>query len=199
MAERRQAHRREPIIVVVREEELEARPLPWLKRNDLGNAVIRQYTEMMNSTMRSFINADGAPELEMYLNDKLKNPLEILSLGYPDLKVKPEWEYPELYELIFASLDVNDLEHLKELVDPNSLTPKSNGGRSSSGTRRAQSIQKLLSSPNSDSVESPEKKSETSPTEKSSTSSENKTASSGKTAGGRSRRKRRSQSNVSTN
>lgn len=192
MPERRQAHRREPIIVEVRGVDLEARPLPWLQRNDLGNAVIRQYTEMMNSTMRSYVNPEtNAPELEMYLNDKLQDPIEIIQLGYPDMEIKPEWEYPELYDLIYAALDVNDLEHLKELVDPNSLTPTSNGGTNSSGTqptRRAQSLLSRLSSPNSDSVDSPEAKSEASLTAKSSTRSEKKTGKRGKTAGGRSRK-----------
>lgn len=186
MSERRQAHRQEPIEVEIREEVVEARPLPWMQRNDLGNEVIQQYTHMLNSTMRSYINKEtGAPEIEMMLNDKLHDPIRVVKLGYPELEVKSEWEYPEIYELIYASLDVNELAHLKDLVDPNYQTPTSNGGQNSSGmASRVRDILNPESSPNSDSPESQEPKSEDSTMEKSSTSSENETENPGTTDSG---------------
>lgn len=186
MAERRQAHRREPIEVEIRGEVIEARPLPWLRRNDLGNLVIREYTEMLNSTLKTYVNPDtGAPELEMYLNDKVKDPVAILEVGYPDVKIKDEWEWPELYELIYASLDVNDLDHLRALIDPNYQTPTTTGGKNSSGmASRLGDTLRQLSSPDSESQDSPEQTSSTSPTEKSSTSSGNETEHSGTSDGG---------------
>lgn len=186
MTERRQAHRREPIIVEIRGEDVEVRPLPWTQRNDLGNALITQYTEMLNSTMRSYVNPDtGAPEISMYLNDKLSDPVAIIKMGIADLEVKDEWEYPELYEFIYAILDVNDLGHLKHLVDPNSLTPTSDGGKSLSGMEsRVIDIQSQLSLPDSESSESESETSGDSPMEKSSTSSESGTDSSGTSDGG---------------
>jgi len=186
MAERRQAHRREPIIVEIREEEVEARPLPWIQRNDLGNAVIEQYTAMLNSTMRSYVNPETkVPELQMYLNDKLGNPIEILSMAYPNLDIKDEWEWPEIYELIYAALDVNELGHLRDLIDPNFQTPTSAGGTSSSGmAKRVEGILNLPSSLSSESLESETKTSEDSPMEKSSTSSEKETENSGMKDGG---------------
>jgi hypothetical protein len=186
MPERRQAHRREPIVVEVRGEDVEARPLPWIQRNDLGNAVIGQYTSMLNSTMRSYVNPKtNAPELQMYLNDKLGDPVEILNMAYPGLDIRDEWEWPELYELIYAALDVNELGHLKDLIDPNFRTPTNDGGTSSSGmAKRVEGILNLPSSLSSESSESEMKTSEDSPMEKSSTSSEKETENSGTKDGG---------------
>lgn len=186
MAERRQAHRREPIIVEIRGEDVEVHPLPWTQRNDLGNALIVQYTDMLNSTMKSYVDPDtSAPQLSMYLNDKLSDPLALINLGIPELEVKDEWEYPELYELIYAILDVNDLGHLKHLADPNSLTPMNDGGASSSGMeKRVLDIQNQLSSPDSESSDSETETSGNLPIPKSSTSLESGTDSSGTSDGG---------------
>jgi hypothetical protein len=149
MSERRQAHRRESIEVGVRERVVEARPLPWMKRNDLGNEIMRQYSDMLNSTLRAYVDdrtdqkdseSPVVPQLEIYLNDKIRDPGTVVRLGYPDYhnteedtKFFEELEYPEMLELIYASLDVNQLESLRELVDPNATAPEKNGGANSPG------------------------------------------------------------------
>lgn len=149
MVERRQAQRRQPIEIEVRERVVEARPLPWMKRNDLGNEIMRQYSEMLNSTLKSYVEDRTdkpeseepiVPQLEIYLNDKIKDPGAVVRLGYPDYynteaddQFFDKLDYGEMLDLIYASLDVNHLETLKELVDPNSLAPASSGGPSSPG------------------------------------------------------------------
>lgn len=190
MPERRQAQRREPIEVEIRGEVVEARPLPWFRRNDLGNEVIHQYAELLNSTLRTYTNPDtGAPEVEMFLNDKLKDPIAILRLAYPHVEefqgADIDLEYSEIYELLFAALEVNDLKHLREIVDPNFQTPTPPGGSEPSGMeKRTRDILNQQSILSSSSVDSPAEMSSSSPTEKSSTSSENETESSGTNDGG---------------
>ncbi|HET7712989.1 MAG TPA: hypothetical protein VFK94_00055, partial [Patescibacteria group bacterium] len=113
-------------MVVVRDREFEAHPLPWMKRNDLGNEIMRQYSELLNSSMRAYTSEDTSPQLELYLNDKVQDPIQLIKLGYPSWRDEDflnDLDYDELLELIFASLEVNRLESLRDLVDPNSNTP----------------------------------------------------------------------------
>lgn len=197
MAERRQAHRRESIEVEVRDRVLEAHPLPWMKRNDLGNEVMRQYSEVLNSQLRAYTDKslvsgpDGeggfVPQLHLYINDKIQDPESIVQIGYPgvDLEFLHILEYAEILELIYASLDVNLLHDLKDLVDPNALAPTTNGGNDSPGMESPPSdTPSQLPTPDSSSQESVEKKSSSLPSEKSSTSSTSKTESSGTSDGG---------------
>ena len=158
MAERRQAHRREPIEVQVRDRVLEAHPLPWMKRNDLGNEIMRQYSELLNSSLRAVRGGedeDAPPQLQMYLNDKLTDPVAVLRMGYPrvnfDEDFFQELDYDEILELIYASMDVNQLDSLRHLVDPNSLTPTNDGGTSSEGQTPTEDSPSPQSSPDSDS------------------------------------------------
>lgn len=201
MPERRQAHRREPIIVEVRGEDVEARPLPWPQRNDLGNAIVHEYQEVFNSSLRAFVDPGSVvPRIEMELNDKIKNPDALVKMAYPHL---PEdkivsWDWQELRELLFAALDVNELESLKPLVDPNSLTPTPAGGSGSSGVQRVLDTLRLVSSVDSSSQDSPESQPSTSPMENSSTSSTSETDSSGTNDGGTSPSSSRSQSSDTT-
>lgn len=187
MAERRQAHRREPIEMEVRGEVLEARPLPFTDRNDLGNEIMSQYAGLLNDQMKSYADPDGTPRLELFLNDKISDPVGILKLAYPhvDESFLQKLEPDEVFDLIYASLEVNLLTDLRELVDPNALAPTMPGGNESSGMESpASDTQSPQPSPDSSSQESGEKKSSRSRTRKSSTSSANKTENSGTSDGG---------------
>lgn len=160
MAERRQAHRREPIEVEVRERVFEAHPLPWLRRNNLGNEIMSQYADLLNSSLRAVQDGEdenAAPRLEMYLNDKISDPVEILRMGYPneDVSAYEDLDYDEIMELIYATLEVNQLESLRGLVDPNWHTPTNDGGIDSAGEDQTDT-QNQQSSPDSDSPESQE-------------------------------------------
>lgn len=163
MAERRQAHRREPIEIEVRGKVLEAHPLSWIKRNDLGNEVMRQYSDLLNTSLRAVKNEDpeAVPELQMYLNDKIADPVTLIMMGYPDIErgFLDELEYPELLDLIYVALEVNELESLKGLIDPNYRTPTTSGGIESGEDQPETDTPKPQSSPDSDSPESQEPKS----------------------------------------
>lgn len=159
MPDRRQVHRREPIVVVVMDEtEFEALPLPWLARNDMGNEILSQSAELTNESLRLYVDPDSqAPQLEMKLNEKLSDPIKILLMAYPGKK-RADFERLnvwEVTELILASLDANQLENVKPLVDPNYQPPEKNSGKSSSGAEVLDSL-KTLSSPGSSSPDSSE-------------------------------------------
>lgn len=166
MSERRQAHRRESIEVEVREKVLVASPLPWLKRNDLGNEIMRQYADLLNSSIAAYQDPENnTPQLSLYLNDKIQDPVALIIMGYPELSESEkswlnELDYDEILELVYALLDANRLESLRDLVDPNSQTPMPSGGSDSSGKEEVPTdSQNQQSSPDSSSQESQDEKS----------------------------------------
>jgi len=171
MTERRQAVRRQAITVVVGKTEFVANPLFWMARNDLGNEILRQYAELTNESIKAFADDSGVPQLTLIIGDKLKDPMKVLSMGYPEVDGWPDMTWDEILELILASCDVNGLENLKTLVDPNSPAPTNLGGISGSGENNQENTPKTQSSPDSDSLDSPEEKPQNSPTENSQLSS----------------------------
>jgi hypothetical protein len=168
MEERRQVFRRAPIKVEVRDRTFEARPLPWLSRNDLGNEIMRQYADTLNSSLRSYVQevkqengeTTEVPGIGIALNDRLSDPMAVLKMAYTD-QFSDNEEFFQLLdldegtEMIKASLEVNRLSDLIPLVDPNFLAPENSGGESSSGTESpTDGTQKMPSSPDSSSLES---------------------------------------------
>lgn len=157
MTERRRAVKTEPIVVeVYNGDTFTAQPLYWLDRNELGSEILRQYGDSTNEAIKSFMDESGTPQLSLELNDKLKDPIKVLEMAYPEVK---GWKdkrltWPEILELIFASLEVNSLERLKDLVDPNWSAPEKNGG-TSSGEADQTNTQNEQSTPDSDSPDSP--------------------------------------------
>lgn len=174
MAERRQAHRREPIIVELPSGvEIEVHPLPWQARNDVGDEIINQSQEITNEAIRVYVDqTSGAPQLEMRLNEKLRDPGMIVAMGLPGVEIPSDTTYSEIHEIIYAILDVNDLEKLRPLVDPNFQTPTTIGGESLSGLESLIDGVKTPSSEGSSSEASIEEPLSPSPTERSSVSSE---------------------------
>jgi hypothetical protein len=124
MSERRRVHRREPIevefdngrVVVVS-------PLPWLQRNDMGDEIIVQFAELTNRAVSVFVDPEtNLPKLEAVLGEKLVDYQKILAMCVPDEDCST-LDYSEVLELIYASLEVNGLENLRRLVDPNFRSP----------------------------------------------------------------------------
>lgn len=162
MAERRQATRRDPIEVEVDDGRIfTAHPLPWLRANELGNEIVRQNVESANDLVSLWMNDADMPQIEMKFKQKISDWGPVIGIAFPDEPLE-KWNEPralgheELAECVMASLEVNHLEHLKHLVDPNSQTPLTNGGLSSIlgegiGT-------KTTSTPDSGSTASPEPK-----------------------------------------
>jgi hypothetical protein len=156
MSERRQAHRRESIIVTLTNgREFVASPLKWLDRNSLGNEILNQSQQMVNESMRLYVDAvNGAPQVEMMLDTKLTDFPKVLMMAYPGTKrtdYEGEVYYEDFLELVYAALEVNSLDHLKRLVDPNFPSPEKNGGQNSSGEPAIQDIQKSQSTSDSSS------------------------------------------------
>jgi hypothetical protein len=130
--DRRQAHRREPIEVVMDDGRVfEARPLPWLDRNALGALIVQQTLADLNEMVRVYVDPETtAPQLDLEFSEKLKDPIPVLRLIYPDREVGDftDLTRDEITELLLAGVDVNGLERIRHLVDPNSQTPMLNGG-----------------------------------------------------------------------
>mgnify|MGYP003575073192 CR=1 FL=1 len=173
MAERRRATRREPIEVEVEDGRVfVARPLPWMFANDLGDSIIQQNADAVNHTVRLYMDGD-IPQLEASLGVKIKDWQALLKLAYPDdidsFTEKP-LDRTDCAELILAALEVNHLDHLKPLVDPNSPSPTTTGGNDSSALAGTLLGQKTESTPSSSSEDSEERTSSPSPVESSSTS-----------------------------
>lgn len=134
MVERRQATRREPIEVEVRDKVFEAHPLPWQQANDLGNEIVRQNAEAANAAVRMYVQ-DDIPQLELALQTKISDWNIVLLVAYPNHESVDfmGFDIDECAALILASLEVNHLEHLNNLVDPNSHAPMIPGGSEPSG------------------------------------------------------------------
>lgn len=163
MTERRQAARREPIEIEVADGRVfTAHPLPWMVANDLGNEIVRQNLEAANDLVKLWVNDAGLPEIEMKFQQKISDWQTVLRIAFPDV-ADEVWRTPrvlssgECAELLLASLEVNHLEHLKHLVDPNSPTPTMTGGNDSLEAIVAGSGTKIASTPDSASVDSPER------------------------------------------
>lgn len=188
MAERRHVHRREPIEVEVEGIGIFiARPLPWMDRNDLGDEIVRQATESVNQAVRLYTDPElNLPQLEAKLDEKLVDPVAVLKKAFPDAdeSLFPMLAWEEMKAIIETSLEVNALERLKRLLNPNSPSPVPNGLSPSSpeaGETIGAKIESMLalSLPGSD-----EEISSDSPTEKSSPSSTSEKNSSGTTEDG---------------
>ena len=175
MVERRRATRREPIEVELEDGRVFiAHPLPWMAANDLGDQIIQQNADAVNNTVRLYMDGN-IPQLEASLGVKIKDWQALLRLAYPsEAEITSLSENApnrdDCAELILAALDVNNLVHLKPLVDPNSPTPTTTGGNDSSALAGILPGVKTESTPSSSSEESEEKTSSPSLVESSSTS-----------------------------
>src|SRR6185503_4890083 len=89
MSERRTAFRRDPIEIELEAEGrlISVGPVPWEQRNDLGNEIVKQHTEELNDSVKSFVTTIDdieVPQLEARLANKLKDPFVVLKLGLED-------------------------------------------------------------------------------------------------------------------
>lgn len=174
--ERRLVHRRTPIVVVLDGgKEFTAKPLPWQKRNDLGQELVRDNVEQTNKQLRMFLDPElSVPQIEAQLNEPLSDYPKFLLLGYENTKREDfdDCSFGELVELLAAVLEVNELGKMRRLIDPNFQSPTPPTGEISSATGLMEMIgEKMPSLVNSSSSDSTETPSSDSPTEKLSTSS----------------------------
>lgn len=134
MPERRQAHRRETIEVEISTGDVwEVKPLPWTTRNDLGDIIVKQNQDSINDLVRLYYtDVDGTqlPQLELMFSQKIRDWLPIFRIQFPEAPVErfSDLTFDDCVELAIASLDINGLGDLKNLVDPNSQTQVPSGG-----------------------------------------------------------------------
>lgn len=162
MDNRRLVHRREPIIIEIDSGRVfEARPLPWLKRNELGNEIVSQGVAKVNEFVRMYVEetdlGKAVPQLEMTFVDRLGDYPKIMGMAYPheDPSSFDDLSFEELLELIGAALEVNKLDPLRPLIDPNSNSPIEIGLPEPSIGEVTDGL-KTTSTPDSSSPESPE-------------------------------------------
>jgi hypothetical protein len=129
--------------------------------NDLGNEIVRQNLEAANELVRMWVSDSGLPELQMQFAKKITDWQTVFRMAYPDESID-KFNTPnapsldESADLILAALDVNHLEHIKHLVDPNYQPPMIPGGTNSSQETEGESGKKTTSIPDSDSQGSAE-------------------------------------------
>jgi len=170
MDDRRQAFKREPIIVELSpEESISIDPIPWEQRTAFGDEVVRQNVSILNEAARIYVDEDsGAPQLEAKLTQKFTDPRRLFELGlipetYEIIKDKKLY-HNQVVEILLVIAEINDLPQLKPMLDPNSLTPTPLSGILSSLTTPGDVSLPIESGPDSSSPDSNETSSETSPT-----------------------------------
>lgn len=171
MSERRQAFRRDPIEIELEQDGrlISVGPVPWEKRNEIGNEIIKQHTAELNEAVKLFVAEDGqTPQLEAKLANKLTDPFQVLQLGLAsdqyEKVVDRKLYLNQITSLLIAIIEVNELAHLRALVDPNSSSPGGLGGIISTLIPTEDDTQKMESGPDFSPGASPEKTSEISPT-----------------------------------
>ena len=168
MNERRQAFKREPIEVELAPGDIFlVDPIPWEQRNLFGDEVVRQNVELLNESVRIYIDeASGAPQLEAKMAEKFSDYRRLFELGLSEsawAAVKGKQLYSnQVVEILLAICDVNDLSRLRPILDPNSTTPTKLGGMLSElmSTPPGESTQKIESGPDSSPQELTEEPSE---------------------------------------
>ena len=170
MGERRQAFRPDPIEVELSEGEIiSVGPVVWTQRNEFGNEVIRQHVEIINEAVKMFVDSDtGIPQLQMKLAEKFSDHRELFRLGLDEETFKRLTVLEPLYQnqivaILLAICEINELEQLKAMIDPNLMTPTTLSGLLSRAASGVEDTQKTESGPDSSSQESTEIPSEPSP------------------------------------
>lgn len=134
MTERRQAFRKEPIEIDFGDNRtVSVGPLPWQERNDFGDEVIRQYLQILNEAVLLYVDPDtGAPQLEAKLGEKFSDPQALMKLGLSEDDFKTVQDPPlgqnQIVIVLLAIAEVNDLQQLYPMLDPNLETPTSLSG-----------------------------------------------------------------------
>lgn len=191
MSERRQAFVREPIEIALSENTvISVGPIPWQQRNEFGNEIIQQNVRVVNKAVASYINEDlGIPQIEAKFSEKWDDPITLLKLGLDETLFVmldiPKLHHNQIAMILSAACEVNGLEQLLPLVDPNLTTPTMLGGLASGLTEILEAdTQRIESGLDSSLMDSPETPSEPSPIPNSESSSTNSTANSGTSGDG---------------
>lgn len=139
----RKTTRREPISITAElangdEHKFDAKPLPWRVRNDLGEAINAMYANALNLEIRALTDDDGnVTGLQGSMFEKVMDypglfifafsEWEIDDAGEAKAKKPPskadtaafnQIDFDQMIEVLVAALDVNGLDRLVHLLDP---------------------------------------------------------------------------------
>lgn len=151
MEQRRQVTRRDPIIIETSQGEFVAKPVPWRMRNDLGDGVIQSYIDSTNEFLGAFKTGPDGKLIGGVFDDKAFDWNAVLALAFPDMdhEVFDKLDIWEMREVLLASLEVNDLESIKHMIDPNSPAPEPMTKNTEVGSGAEPDGQKTISSEDS--------------------------------------------------
>ena len=132
MTERRQAFRREPIEIDFGDAVVSIAPVSWLRRNDFGNELLRQHSELLNEAVQIYIEESAEteyPQMQAKFASRFSDPIMLLELGLDAATFQQgkalagELTFEQISEILLAICDVNKMDQLRPLLDPNSQTP----------------------------------------------------------------------------
>lgn len=113
--------RREPIVVKFEKLTFVASPLPWRKRNDLGEAIVKSYGAALQRSLTSTTkDADGNEVIDFHFSESGIAYDKIIPLAFPD---QNEADFADLPfevlvdEVLEAALVVNGLERQRYMLD----------------------------------------------------------------------------------
>lgn len=130
-ADERVKSRREPIEVVVGKRLFVAKPLPWRRRNELGEAIVRSYTAVLQQSINAATSkdAEGNDQIDLHFGEGQIDYEGIIKLAFPDQKADAfdELTYGELVDdVLEAALVVNGLERQRHMLDLGKSVPGRN-------------------------------------------------------------------------
>ena len=138
MSDRRQAFRREPIeIDLGGNQVISVGPISWINRNNFGNEVMRQHSEILNDALRIYVDEsveNAVPQLQAKFAEKFSDPYALFKLGLDAetnarvLQIGDELTFEQIVAILLAICDVNNMGQLHPLLDPNALAPTPLGG-----------------------------------------------------------------------
>ena len=102
-----------------------AKPLPWRKRNDLGNQITTAYVNAINGSLRAEETEKGEVTFSGGYREALFDWDGCLRAAYPDIDMAQfePLDIFEIRELLVASCVANGLK-LEYMIDPNSRNPE---------------------------------------------------------------------------
>lgn len=122
--DKRVVSRREPIVVSVEGvADFAAHPLPWRKRNDLGNLISEEYIRSLNDILGDAEpTAEGAPRQvgKISLIESGMNYIAYLELAFPDNSTDDyeALDFEAIVAVLSAALEINGLDRLLFMVNP---------------------------------------------------------------------------------
>jgi hypothetical protein len=125
--ERRTVSRREPTVIEVEGVgDFAIEPLPWRKRNDLGDLIAGQYAHALNEAKRGL--TDGTPEewsidhfrgFESYMDyTAIYRATSANGFDNGDVERFEALGWEDMLKVLDTSLDVNGLGRLANMLDP---------------------------------------------------------------------------------